>query len=127
MDSQATPFGEDLLQCRCWLSAWMRLYILVLLVERLDERLIFLLTGVADFLGAQWIASQHITDACLIINLGQFVIEQLDLKDALFDEPLDLRLGDRRDVMKSLFAERFDLLRFDHPAVADKSHLAAAK
>jgi hypothetical protein len=56
------------------------------------------------------IAAQHLTHALIGLHLGQCLIEQLDLKPSLFEQPFDLPFGNGGDVVKPHLAQRLDLI-----------------
>ena len=64
-----------------------------------------------DFFGPQRIATQHVARSRVGRHLGQRGVEQAQLQHALPQQRLDLRLRDRRDVVKSLGRQALDLRR----------------
>jgi hypothetical protein len=70
------------------------------------------------------IALQHVTHAVLCIRyFGEFLVEQLHLQLAGLEQRLDLRLGDRRDVM----ATKSSSSKASRPNTSQAAWLAARR
>ncbi|MCK7496263.1 MAG: hypothetical protein MZW92_39080 [Comamonadaceae bacterium] len=93
----------------------------------LSQYPILVLARIGHLLGALCIAAQHIAHAAMLLYLGQGIVKQADLKRALFEQPLDLRLSDGSDVVKPALTQGLNLGALNHAAIAHEGHILSAE
>ena len=91
------------------------------------ERGQFRVSGVPDFLGTHRIPPQHVAYALIREHLGQLLIEEVHLQGPGAQQLVNLGFGNRRNVMEPVLGKVFDLLAFDHAAVAHEGDRGDAK